>query len=61
MLGGLRGAVSAALILMIPHDYPYRETFLCLAFAMISFSLIFQPVVMQAYLKKTDLPENESP
>lgn len=59
-VGGLRGAVSAALILMIPHDYPYRETFLCLAFAMISFSLIFQPVVMQAYLKKTDLPENES-
>jgi len=58
-LGGLRGAVSAALILMIPHDYPYRETFLCLAFAMISFSLILQPVLMQAYLKKAVLPENE--
>lgn len=50
--GSLRGAVSAALILMIPHDYPYRETFLCLAFSMISFSLIFLTVLMQAYLKK---------
>jgi len=58
-IGGLRGAVSAALILMVPHDYIYREEFLCLAFAMISFSLIFQPILMQAYLKKAVLPENE--
>jgi Na+:H+ antiporter len=55
-IGGLRGAISAALILMIPHDYPYREPFLCLAFAMISFSLIIQPVLLQTYLKKVKLP-----
>jgi monovalent cation:H+ antiporter, CPA1 family len=57
--GGLRGAVSAALILMVPHDYVYREAFLCLAFAMIFFTLVFQPLLMQVYLKKALLPENE--
>lgn len=54
-IGGLRGAVSAALILMIPHDYPHREPFLCLAFAMIAFSLIVQPLVLQSYLKRVKL------
>ena len=54
-LGGLKGGISAALILLIPHDYPYRGYFLCLAFAMIAFSLIVQPVLMKLYLNRTDL------
>ena len=35
MLGGLRGAVSAALVLLIPADYPYRIEFVCLVFVLI--------------------------
>ena len=58
-IGGLRGAISAALILMIPHNYPYREPFLCLAFAMISFSLIIQPLLLQNYLNRVDLTEKK--
>lgn len=54
-LGGLRGGVSAALILLIPEDYPYRGHFLCLAFAMISFSLIVQPMLLKMYLKRAKL------
>lgn len=54
-LGGLRGAVSAALILLIPHDYEHRGTFVCLAFAMIAFTLIVQPTIMKAYLKRQTL------
>jgi CPA1 family monovalent cation:H+ antiporter len=53
VLGGLRGAVSAALILMIPADYPHRGTFLCLIVAMIIFTLIIQPTLLKHYLKKT--------
>ena len=54
-IGGLKGAVSAALILTIPHDYPHRETFLCLAFTLIILSLILQPIIMHYYLKKAKL------
>ncbi|MFT5420083.1 MAG: CPA1 family monovalent cation:H+ antiporter [Candidatus Endobugula sp.] len=57
VFGGLRGAVSAALILMIPHDYPHRGVFLCLAFAMIAFTLIVQPVLMKMYLQRNEIVE----
>ncbi len=55
MLGGLRGAVSAALILLIPNDYPHRDDFLCLAFLLIVFSLIFQPPAMQQLLERNKM------
>lgn len=54
-IGGLRGAVSAALILTLPHDYVHRETFLCLGFTLVAASLILQPIAMQLYLKKAKL------
>ncbi len=54
-IGGLRGAVSAALILTLPHDYVHRETFLCLGFTLVAASLILQPIAMQLYLKKARL------
>ena len=56
-LGGLRGNISALLILLIPHDYPYRGYFLCLAFAMIAFSLIVQPALVKVYLNRAKLSE----
>jgi CPA1 family monovalent cation:H+ antiporter len=55
MLGGLRGAVSAALILMIPESYPHKGTFLCLFVSMIIFTLTVQPVLLKMYLKKNDI------
>lgn len=54
-LGGLRGAISAALVLMIPESYVHREAFVCLAFVCIIFSMVGMPVGMQTYLKKTKL------
>ena len=57
-LGGLKGSISAALVLLIPHDYAYRSYFLCLAFAMIAFSLIVQPVLVKLYLKRANLSNN---
>lgn len=55
MLGGLRGAVSAALILMIPQSYPHKGTFLCLIVAMIIFTLTVQPVLLKMYLKNNKI------
>lgn len=54
MLGGLRGGVSAALILLIPQDYEHYQMFLCLAFIMIFFTLIVFPPFLSRYLKKSD-------
>jgi NhaP-type Na+/H+ or K+/H+ antiporter len=51
-LGRLRGAVSAALILLTPEDNAKRDNFLCLAFFLIAFLLVIQPLVMQHYLTK---------
>jgi NhaP-type Na+/H+ or K+/H+ antiporter len=52
VLGGFRGAVLAALILLIPEDYAQHDNFLCLAFFLIALSLVIQPLVMQRYLTK---------
>lgn len=54
-LGGLKGALSVALILMIPKDYALRHLFLCAALAMCLFTLIANTLAMRVYLKKADL------
>lgn len=56
-LGGLKGALSVALILMIPETYPYRNLFLCAALAMCLFTLIANTLAMRVYLKKANLTE----
>ncbi|MDC0661483.1 cation:proton antiporter [Marinobacter sp. SS21] len=57
VLGGLRGAVSAALILMLPEDYVYREYLLCLALVLCLYTLVVHPFLLQAYLQRQRLPE----
>ncbi len=54
-LGGLRGALCVALVLLIPRDYPYRGIFLYLALSMSLFTLLVNPLAMYSYLKKTGL------
>jgi CPA1 family monovalent cation:H+ antiporter len=54
-LGGLKGALSVALILMIPKEYTHRHLFLCSALAMCLFTLVANTLAMRAYLKKADL------
>ena len=57
-IGGLRGALSVALVLMIPLDYYYRDVFLYVALSMCLFTLIVNPLVMRIYLKNADLGSN---
>jgi CPA1 family monovalent cation:H+ antiporter len=54
-IGGLRGALCAALILMIPRDYQFRGVFLYIALSLSLFTLIVNPLLMRSYLKKADL------
>ncbi|MFU8813828.1 MAG: cation:proton antiporter [Pseudomonadales bacterium] len=52
MLGGMRGAVPAALILMMPTDYPYRSELLALVFVLVGYTLIAHPLLLSAYLQR---------
>ena len=56
-LGGLKGALSVALILMIPTDYPYRNAFLLSALVMCLFTLVVNTLGLRLYLKKAGLEE----
>lgn len=50
--GGLRGALALALALALPHDMPWREDILIVAFAIVAFSIVVQglsaPLVIRA-------------
>lgn len=54
-LGGLKGALSIALVLMIPEEYAYRSVFLHGALVMCIFTLVANTLAMRAYLKTADL------
>ncbi|MDF7826016.1 cation:proton antiporter [Pontiellaceae bacterium B12227] len=56
-LGGLKGALSVALVLMIPQDYAYRNLFLLAALVMCLFTLVFNTLGLRVYMKKADLGE----
>ncbi|WP_283132601.1 cation:proton antiporter [Enterovibrio norvegicus] len=49
---GARGAVSVALILLLPADFEYQSLFLSLAFVMILFSLLVYTLVTVRILSK---------
>jgi len=51
-LGGLKGALSVALVLMIPTEYAYRHSFLCAALVMCLFTLVANTLALRVYLKK---------
>ncbi len=53
-LGGLKGALSVALVLMIPNDYAYRHLFLCAALVMALFTLVANTLALRVYLKKAE-------
>ncbi|MEN8237063.1 MAG: cation:proton antiporter [Pseudomonadota bacterium] len=50
MLGGLRGPIAIALVLMMPEDYEHKMIFLCLAFVINFVPLLIQPGILQVYL-----------
>ena len=57
VLGGLRGAVSAALVLLIPADYPHRIEFVCLVFVLVIFTLLFHTPLLRYYLQQAHIKD----
>lgn len=57
VLGGLRGAVSVALVLMLPETYVYREYMLCLVLVLCLYTLVVHPLLLQAYLQRQRLTD----
>lgn len=49
---GARGAISIALILLLPKSFELKPLFLSLAFAMILFSLVIYPLVIKWLLER---------
>jgi CPA1 family monovalent cation:H+ antiporter len=54
-VGGLKGALAIALILMLPESYPHRLLMLCSTFIVVLFTLFVNTAVMQIILKRMDL------
>lgn len=50
--GGLRGALSLALVLGLPDDMPGREGVITVAFAVVAFSILVQGLTITPLLKK---------
>ncbi len=47
---GSRGAISIALILLLPNDFVYKSLFLTLGFVMVLVSLVFYPMLLKKVL-----------
>lgn len=57
--GGLRGALSMALVLGLVREFPYRDTLMEATFAVVTFSLLVQGTTLPALLKRTGLARPE--
>ena len=57
---GLRGGLSVALLLSLPASYQYRVAMLCLAFALLLFSLATYMTSARFYLSKVDFFEHDT-
>ena len=58
--GGLRGALSMALALGLPLDFPYRETIVQAAFGAVLFSLLAQGLTVGPLLQRLGLARGET-
>ena len=48
---GSRGAISIALILLLPNDFSYKPLFLTIAFVMVIVSLVAYPIFLKKILE----------
>jgi CPA1 family monovalent cation:H+ antiporter len=57
--GGLRGSLSIALALSLPHNFPGRETVLVLALGVVLFSLVVQGLTIKPLLQLLGVKREE--
>lgn len=56
-LAGMRGALSVALVLSLPHDYPSRELLVAMVFAVVLFTVVVQGTLLEPLLRAMGLIE----
>lgn len=57
--GGLKGSLSIALVLSLPHDFTGREEILIIAFSVVLFSLVFQGLSIKSLLSFLGINKKE--
>ncbi len=58
LLGGAKGAIPVALLLMVPDDYPHKLSMLCLVFVAVAFTLVVNPLLLKKYLDARALEQD---
>ncbi|MEJ7761760.1 MAG: sodium:proton antiporter [Thermomicrobiales bacterium] len=53
--GGLRGALTAALVLALPPDTPHRDVLVAMAFGVVLFTLVVQGLTLPVVIRRLDL------
>jgi CPA1 family monovalent cation:H+ antiporter len=53
--GGLKGALSLALVLGLPGDFPFKEQLIAAAFGIVAFSLVVQGMTMPILMRRLGL------
>ena len=54
-LGGLRGGMAVALVLSLSTQYEFKELFTSLIIPLIAINLVVNPIVLNQYLKKSNI------
>jgi CPA1 family monovalent cation:H+ antiporter len=56
--GGMRGALSLALVLSIGKEFPYREELLTMTFGVVAFTIVVQGITMKPLIRLLGLGAN---
>jgi Na+:H+ antiporter len=57
--GGMRGALSLALILSVGSDFPYRDELLVMTFGVVAFTIVVQGITMKPFVRLLGIGTND--
>ncbi len=57
--GGMRGALSLALVLSIGKNFPYREQLLTMTFGVVAFTIVVQGITMKPLIRLLGIGKND--
>ena len=56
--GGMRGALSLALVLSLGKNFPYRDQLLSLTFGVVAFTIVVQGITLKPLIRLLGIAEN---
>jgi CPA1 family monovalent cation:H+ antiporter len=57
--GGMRGALSLALVLSLGQDFPYRDQLLTMTFGVVAFTIVLQGITIKPLIRLLGIGKNE--